>query len=513
MIIFILHPRRNGKFGSDQKVVLSLGICTQLGAIILSRQFIEMSKARLEFLYSNFPRHLKANSQNTFFEFDNVMFLYQPLDCGLYLVLMATCTSNIVLNVQTLQLASRIIPDACSEMTEEDIRECSFEILFAFDEIVSLGLVENITHAQIKNNISMESHDEIVQDMIAPNKEQEAKEAAKLKAKQIEMQKREDAKMRKSSFSYSPVTQMPQIPQVEKEPEYIPQEPRFTGGRGMKLGKKYEKPLDTFPSLSKALPKPKAKVEPSPVPETPRFSHPVGVSIEEHVTLVANRDGRIDQYEVRGDLTLSISDDTLAKLKLVLDHVDQRTVQFKTHPNIEKNNFSSMNEIGLKKPDRPFPVNQSVGVLRYRMLSQEEDSVPFSVNCWPSEGRDGMFEVNIEYQLENENLVLDNVLVFIPMSGNSRPEILSCDGDWTQNTTDHILEWNIGSVSTENSSGTLEFKVQANDLDSFFPINIQFDSETSFCGVNVRQAILVESGESVEFDQKTVVLSEEYSVL
>lgn len=37
------------------------------------------------------------------------------------------------------------------------------------------------------------------------------------------------------------------------------------------------------------------------------------------------------------------------------------------------------------------------------------------VNCWPSPSNDGTCEVNIEYELENENVTLHDVLISIPL--------------------------------------------------------------------------------------------------
>lgn len=93
--------------------------------------------------------------------------------------------------------------------------------------------------------------------------------------------------------------------------------------------------------------------------------------------------------------------------------------------------------IGLKNADRPFPPNQEVGVLKWRYTSTDSKEIPltskrkyvnenrtsfhfgfvffFEVNCWPNETANGGCDVNIEYELQNPNLVLKDVQIFVPL--------------------------------------------------------------------------------------------------
>lgn len=38
-----------------------------------------------------------------------------------------------------------------------------------------------------------------------------------------------------------------------------------------------------------------------------------------------------------------------------------------------------------------------------------------AVNCWPTPSNDGTCEVNIEYELDNDKLVLHDVVISIPL--------------------------------------------------------------------------------------------------
>ena len=54
------------------------------------------------------------------------------------------------------------VPEYCKVLEEDDILENSFQLIFAFDEIVALGYRENVNLAQIRTFIEMDSHEERV---------------------------------------------------------------------------------------------------------------------------------------------------------------------------------------------------------------------------------------------------------------------------------------------------------------------------------------------------------------
>nr|CEL64619.1 TPA: coatomer delta subunit, putative [Neospora caninum Liverpool] len=168
---------------------------------LLARQFVEISKVRIEGLMNAFLKLVEhAGADHTYVESDCARYVYQPLD-NVYLVLITTKHSNILEDLQTLRVFATIVQDACSGEglsggvnVEQVVLENAFSIIFMVDELISFGLREAISLAQIKTFTDMDSHEEKLQRIIQEGKEKEEKERRRQIAQRLDKERAAKAK-------------------------------------------------------------------------------------------------------------------------------------------------------------------------------------------------------------------------------------------------------------------------------------------------------------------------------
>ena len=147
---------------------------------------------RAENHLATFPKLVGTERQHNTVETAEVRYVYQPIE-NLMLVLVTSKLSNIVEDLETLRLFSKVIPEHCpGELDEASVCKNAFELLFAFDELIACGVGyrETLTLQQVQANLEMESHEEKLAIMIRQSKEREAQQEMARRAKQIARENR-----------------------------------------------------------------------------------------------------------------------------------------------------------------------------------------------------------------------------------------------------------------------------------------------------------------------------------
>ncbi|KAL3899985.1 MAG: hypothetical protein SGCHY_001664 [Lobulomycetales sp.] len=527
-----------------------------------------MPRSRIEGLLASFPKLIGAADQHTFVETDAVRYVYQPLD-DLYLVLVTNKGSNILQDISTLHLFARIVGEHCRSVNEREVSRMAFELLGLFDEIVSLGARENVSLAQIRTISEMESHEEKMQAEIEKAKLKEAKIEQDKKVKILDNQRREARKSAASAgfgsgssryglgggggggdfgSSYQSSNSSGGFgnngydhysPSSASSNRYEPSKPAVqapaSGRKGMVLGKKTKdselveaikteegvneyhapsQPDQTGPSSGYAsADRRRSSASSSATQEG------VHITVEEKISVTANRDGGLQNMEVKGDMVLKVTDPNSALIKVTMGMSGDSNIQYKTHPNVDKAAFKN-SIIQLRDPSRPFPLNQALGLLKWRFVTKDEDLIPLSSG--------GACDVNIEYELQKSDMTLTDVCISIPYpaASNAVPTVGEVDGDYYVDRTrrylsEHLfyalrcLDWQLFQIDSSNGSGVLEFSVAAgaDDVSVFFPVKVSFRSKSTFCDVNVLDVVDASSGAGLGTSREVSSSTDSYVVV
>ncbi|XP_053409072.1 coatomer subunit delta-like isoform X2 [Mercenaria mercenaria] len=510
-------------------VLLAAAVCNKGGKAIISRQFVEMNRSRIEGLLAAFPKLMNTGKQHTFVETESVRYVYQPLE-KLYMLLITTKASNILEDLETLRLFARVIPEYCRNLEESDIVDQAFQLIFAFDEIVALGYRENVNLAQIRTFTEMDSHEEKVFLAVRQTQEKEAKDQMKKRARELQRQRQEAEKSGRapsgfggggfgsSSFNRGDTTTVIDTTPVEPTKSSYQAPSRPSGkGKAMDLRSK-KKDVDSFvgqlmsegekvTSVSSSTNKALAKVA------TPAINQEgIHIRIEEDISVTAGRDGGLQSLELHGIVKLKINDEKMARALITVVNEDKKGIQMQTHPNIDKKLFASQSVLGLKNQDKPFPVGQDIGVLKWRFSTQDESYMPLSINCWPNESGNGC-DVNIEYELEQPNLELNDVLISIPIpSGVGAPVVGDCDGEYNYDSRKNVLLWNLTVIDSSNKTGSMEFSVGGHP-DDFFPVSVSFVSKKSYCDIQITDIKLLEDDSPAKYSSEVCFYVDKYEIV
>lgn len=498
-------------------VLLASAVCNKSGKAVVSRQFVEMTRSRIEGLLAAFPKLMNTGSQHTFVETESVRYVYQPLE-KLYVLLITTKASNILEDLETLRLFARVVPEYCRALDEKEVIRQAFQLIFAFDEIVALGYRESVNLAQIRTYTEMDSHEERVFKAVRETQEKEAKENMKRKAKELQQLRKDQSNRSRQTGSYarfSPHSSDSAVIEPEPiKPSYNKPTPSSeSSSKGMVI----RKPKNDDIFVNKIKSEGQEVVAPASksahkAPVSSINEEGIHLRSEEKMNVTINRHGGIQNLEIQGLLQLKVNDEKSAKCKIRMSTKRSTDVQLQTHPNVDKKLFQNESLIALKNPDKPFPLQQDIGVLKWRLPSSDKSYLPLSIVVWPEDNGNGGCDVSVQYELERTDLELREITISLPCPSN--PTVEECgEGLATYNRSGR-LEWNIPVINRSNPNADLQYTLPSSaSPDSMFPVDVSFSSEQNFCQITVEEVESVENREKLQFSTQTIFFTESYKII
>lgn len=400
---------------------------------------------------------------------------------------------------------------------ENEVSRKSFDLIFAFDEIVALGYRESVNLAQVRTFVEMDSHEEKMYQAVRQSQERDAKVKMREKAKELQRQRIDAVKkgVRMSSSSSSYMSMTPVADSIyEIKVSSKPETPKYTASnKALKLGAK-SKDVDLFVDQLKSEGEKVVPINKKATITSPSsiVQSDVHIKKEERLVAIVGRDGGVRNFELHGLISLRISNEHYQKIVLQFN-TESGNIPLQTHPNIDKELFKTNRLIGLKNPTKPFPLDSEVGLLKWTLQSQDESAIPLSINCWPSENGFGGCDVNIEYNLEHVDLELNNVTVTVPLPLGNAPVIQECTGVYSYEPKKNVLIWSVAVIDSSNPTGSIEFEASKSIASDFFPIKVDFMSKSSYNKIKLLEIRIVEDNTPVKFTTETSLFTGNYEIV
>jgi len=426
--------------------------------------------------------------------------------------------------------------------------------------------------SQVQTFLEMDSHEEKIQEIIERNKELEATEERKRRAKEI--QRKELARRNlellptsgagnsraggydsyqssQNNQSYQPTYQPTPVIEMNSNQasNALGSKPSHSRG-GLQLGKKptkvvpeahqsllsHTQPVFNHPKPQHLQPEatPPISQSASPIPANPKVpNNGILITVNEKVTAELTREGSILSSEVKGDLQLRINSAELAHSKILLKKsANASGIDYKTHPNVDRNLFKTDSIIGLKDQSKSFPSNdQALGVLRWRAVGKQDDSslVPLVITAWVSVNDSGVAEVTLEYELTSDFVdahsssghpSIENIQILVPIASPD-VDLKDHNDSISYEISDIGVIFNIASVSVEEPQGSFEFTIPASDEDALFPLELRIElssTEVTESDISLGHLQVIdvvsnnEDEKSLPFDLHYNLISDNYQV-
>lgn len=482
----------------------------QNAKVLLSRQYVQMSRIRIEGLLAAFPKLMPSGKQHTFIETENVRYVYQPFE-SMTLVLVTNRSSNIVDDLETLRLLGRLLPEIVEpgvdkgqgvQRTEVEVTASTYDIMFAFDECITTGYRNNVAVDYVISCLEMESYEEEVHRMVQQNKVKDAKRVAKEEASRIRKLKKEQRQMEElGSHAQVPTEHfmeeppMEESPQVAAAPAPSAAPARRTGGLSLKPKKKDMADLvaaEEGRPITSASPPPRATGSRA-APAKVDLSAGPNYELKERISVGFDNDGAVvDAPKVKGTMSLTVPRPEYGFSEVQLAPIlDRKNYDLRPHPNLDPKLFEESALLKFKADkNKPFPLGQAAQILRWSLKPRGDMELPLGVSVWGDED-----SVLVQYELKDNDAEFVDVSIIIP-TGDAVPTVDSVDvGTHVFDPARKAIRWHIEKVDKSQGQAGLNISWDRPvDVADITPISVELDAVTSFAGVKVQDISAVGEG-------------------
>lgn len=532
-------------------VVLSAFVANKSGKSIVARQFRDLDKNRTIELLSQFQTEFTNNKKRgNFIEChdDHVRYLFKPID-DFYMVLITNLQSNVIQDIKTLNLFSETVNSLLSlllykspnehvplKSTDEDLISLhAFDLINAFDEIITLGHKENLKTPEILNSYNMWCMEETWKNINDESKERAAKENSKRELENMDRRRKSggyqnfnighgqsaDPNVLQEAYNsyYSHASESARESFMHsQEQKTVQQRNPLQSANELHLAESnFDEDRYTGESIST-----QAQIE------DPENSTGLMFIVKETISAQLSRDGDIQSSELKSTLELRIADDSFANvaIKLDIENPKDKKFNFKTHPNIDKAAFLNNGILKLRDQKKSFPSNdQALGVLRWRQVggADQDELIPLKLVTWVNPLDENKFEVTFEYELNEKYQSLSECFFILPLSEYGTSEITDLGDFSSEDLTIVGYDPNQGLVihASEIKEQQGVFSITVDNVESeesLFPINITFvslsdDVSTSLSNVSVAEVSDENDEPITDFGSYTIIKSDDYKVI
>ncbi|GJR66340.1 coatomer subunit delta-like protein [Tanacetum coccineum] len=534
-------------------VVLAASIVSKSGKALVSRPFVEMSRIRIEGLLAAFPKLIGSGKQHTYVETENVRYVYQPME-GIYLVLVTNKQSNILEDLDTLRLLSKVVPEFSGSLDEEGICKNAFELIFAFDEVISLGHKENVTVAQVRQYCEMDSHEERLHKEAKQSKMDDARNEMIRRANEIEQKKSETAKLVKGG--YSSLQSMDSMGSMGRMDNGFSNDMGISSGNTFGSGSGFgiTSDVDSFSSKPKGRPSvavtspakgmgmrlgksqkanqflESLKAEGEMIVEDVRPSanlskaagpsptDPVTLTAEEKLNVTLKRDGGLSNFDVQGTLSLQIlnQDDGFIQVQ------GPYFANWPFHLNMctMKVILASMMALGIMiesagNPEIKFNTHPNINKDLFsneNILGSKDPNRPFPAG----QSGDGLGLLKWRMQSKDESAVPLTINCWPSVSGNETYVSIEYEASSMFDLQNVVISVPLSALRDAPNvkqidgewSGSMEFVVPPADTSAFFPISVRFSATSTFSDMKVASIVPLKGGPPPKYSQRTQLFPE-----